>query len=136
MRASKSFPSVRVKKVKVGKAARRWRKIWMKLEGKKERPAVFIHVTTHADRRMRARLGTGTNTEIIARRCWDEARQCPGNWYFPHRGRREQSTYYRYGDCVFVFKDHKDGNVYLITIFGPYRPDGSWWKDGVWVRTD
>lgn len=111
------------------------RRLYQMLDKQAPAPKSRVHVTTHADRRIRARLGTGTNTQIIAGRAWDQKKPVPKHWYFPH-GSREKNVYYSYGECIFVFNDHKDGNAYLITIFGPYRPDGSWWKDGAWVRTD
>jgi hypothetical protein len=95
-----------------------------------------VRMTTHASRRIKARLGTGTNPQIIAQRAWEQKGQCPKHWDFPRFGGDRRSIFYVYGECVFVFKRDRDGSVHVITIFGPYKPNGTWWKDGAWERTD
>lgn len=79
------------------------------------------------------RLGTGIDPEILIKRCWDKKLRYPPHWKFP---RKQSCVYLRYGECVLVFGRSMDGKrVQCVTVFGPFRPDGTWWEDDIFKRT-
>lgn len=92
----------------------------------------MVHTTVHAARRIVFRMGTGTDPGIIAERAWKKKLRWPPYWHFP---RYPGNRYYMYGDCIFVFRVHDDV-AHCITIFGPWKPNNTWWKNGAWQRTD
>lgn len=78
-------------------------------------------------------MGSGCDPVRLAQRCLEAAVPPAEHWKFP---RIPRHRYYRYGDCVFVYGWDRGqfGRLVCITIFGPFRPDGSWWQDEVLKR--
>jgi len=79
-------------------------------------------------------MGTGTDPYIIANRAWDKKERPLTHWKFP---KIPKHLYYKYGNCVFVFVPTRRGTGHTCTtIFGPFRPDGTWWEDDVLRRVN